>query len=64
MATMLHEFDIVWDTPVGDFLQMLDNHGLILHKYVAQGPGGGNPCITVEGTYKQINNFTKWYDNE
>ena len=57
-----HTFDMAWDCPVGEFLMILDKYGLMIKNYIANGPGGGNPCITVTGTIKQINNFTEWYD--
>jgi len=38
--------DIVWDTPLGEFLATLGNGRVVTFK--AQGPGGGNPFVVVE----------------
>lgn len=49
-----HTFDIAWDCPLGDFLEMLSDHNLKLESFIAIGPAGGNPEITVSGPADQI----------
>ena len=51
---MTYTFDIAYDCPVYDFLKLLDEHNLKLESYIADGPGGGNPEITVSGSHESI----------
>ena len=51
---MTYTFDIAYDCPLSDFLELLDKHELKLESYLAIGPGGGNPEITVSSTPSQI----------
>ncbi len=50
-------FDIAWDCPLGDFLKTLEDFNLTLKSFIAEGPGGGNPCITVSGTPTNLSLF-------
>lgn len=50
-------FDIAWDCPLGDFLKTLEDFNLTLKSFIAEGPGGGNPEITVSGTPNNISMF-------
>lgn len=54
---MTYTFDIAYDCPVYDFLKLLDDYSLKLESYIAFGPGGGNPEITVSGTQENIENL-------
>ena len=60
---MEYEFDIVWDCPLGDFLQMLKDFDLKLLHFIPNGPGGGNPCIQVFGTITNIQKLQSWLEN-
>lgn len=51
---MTYTFDISYDTPVSDFFEFLDKYNLKLESYIADGPGGGNPEITVSGSPQDI----------
>jgi len=51
---MTYTFDIAWDWPVYEFLKFLDEYNLKLESYIADGPGGGNPEITVSGSLENI----------
>lgn len=51
---MTHTFDIAWDCPVHDFFKFLDEYNLKLESYITDGPGGGNPEITVSGSPESI----------
>jgi len=51
---MTYTFDISWDSPIQDFLKLLDDYDLKLESYIAFGPGGGNPEITVSGSPESI----------
>ena len=59
---MEYEFDLAWDCPTGDFLEMLKNFDLKLVSFIPIGPGGGNPCITVFGTVTNIQNLSSWLE--
>lgn len=39
------EVDCASDAPVGDVLKMLETHAGNLERFIAVGPGGGNPCL-------------------
>lgn len=51
---MTYTFDIAHDCPIAYFLQLLDNYDLKLDSFIAYGPAGGNPEITVSGTPDNI----------
>lgn len=51
---MTYTFDIAYDCPIFDFLKLLDDYNLKLESYIAEGPGGGNPEITVSGSQESI----------
>jgi hypothetical protein len=51
---MTYTFDIAYDCPISDFLQLLENYNLKLESFIAIGPGGGNPEITVSGSEESI----------
>lgn len=51
---MTHTFDIAYDCPIYDFLKLLDDYNLKLESYITDGPGGGNPEITVSGSPENI----------
>lgn len=54
---MTYTFDIAYDCPIYDFLKLLDDYNLKLESYITDGPGGGNPEITVTGTQENIENL-------
>ena len=39
--------DIAWDCPLGDFLTDLEEFNGVLTSFIADGPGGGNPELTL-----------------
>lgn len=51
---MTYNFDIAYDCPIFDFLKLLEDYNLKLESYIADGPGGGNPNITVSGSPESI----------
>jgi hypothetical protein len=51
--------DIAWDCALGDFLKGLDKHNAKLHHYIAEGPGGGNPCVTLQFNKKE--DIVDWF---
>ena len=59
---MTYNFDISWDCPVQDFLSILKQHNLKLESYITNGPGGGNPEITVSGSPENIEKFKQFYN--
>ena len=56
---MTYTFDIAYDCPVGDFLELLETYNLELESFTAIGPAGGNPEITVSGSDESIQFFLK-----
>ena len=56
---MTYTFDIAYDCPIYDFLKLLDEYNLKLESYIADGPGGGNPEITVSGSSESIEQLQK-----
>jgi hypothetical protein len=56
---MTYTFDIAYDCPIFDFLKLLDDYNLKLEHYIAEGPGGGNPEITVSGSPESIEKLQK-----
>ena len=51
---MTYTFDIAYDCPISDFLEILEQYNLKLESFIAIGPAGGNPEITVSGTPESI----------
>jgi hypothetical protein len=51
---MTYTFDIAYDCPIFDFLKLLEDYNLKLESFIASGPGGGNPEITVSGSPESI----------
>ena len=51
---MTHTFDIAYNCPVYDFLALLTEYDLKLESFIADGPAGGNPEITVSGSPESI----------
>lgn len=49
-----YSFDIAWDCPIQDFLELLSEHNLKLESFTPYGPAGGNPEITISGTPSNI----------
>jgi hypothetical protein len=56
---MTYTFDIAWDCPIQEFLEILEKYDLKLESWIAFGPGGGNPEITVSGTPENIGKLQK-----
>ena len=54
---MTYTFDIAYDCPLSDFLEILEQHNLKIESFIAIGPGGGNPEITVSGSESDIKKF-------
>jgi hypothetical protein len=55
----IHVFDLSYDCHIQDFLTLLDRHELKMESWITEGPGGGNPEITVSGTPENISNLEK-----
>jgi len=51
---MTHTFDIAYDCSIQEFLSFLSDYNLKLESYITDGPGGGNPEITVSGSPESI----------
>lgn len=51
---MTYTFDIAYDCPVSDFLELLQTYNLKLESFIPIGPAGGNPEITVSGSESSI----------
>lgn len=60
---MEYSFDIAYDCPLFDFLKLLDQYNLKMVSWITEGPGGGNPEITVTGTPEYIQNFESFWEN-
>lgn len=56
---MTYTFDIAYDCPVYDFLEMLEDCNVKLESFIASGPAGGNPMITVSGSESSIEQIKK-----
>jgi hypothetical protein len=56
---MTYTFDIAYDCPISDFLELLDQFELKLESWITIGPGGGNPEITVSGSLESIEKIQK-----
>lgn len=56
---MTYTFDIAYDCPISDFLEFLTEYNLKLESFIAVGPGGGNPEITVSGSPESIEKIKK-----
>ena len=59
MLNAEYTFDCAWDCQLGDFLELIEKHQLTLKSFIANGPGGGNPEITVSGDLNNINLFSQ-----
>jgi hypothetical protein len=57
---MTYNFDCAWDCPLQDFLSTLAMFNLTLESFIPEGPGGGNPNITVSGSPENIENFKQF----
>ena len=58
-----HTFDISYDCPTQTFLQFLQDFNLKLESFNPTGPGGGNPEITVSGSFDQIQKIINYGKN-
>jgi hypothetical protein len=56
-----YTFICAHDVSVSDFLEILDIYELNVINWIANGPSGGNPEITVRGTKANINAFKEYY---
>lgn len=54
---MTYTFDIAYDCSIHGFLKLLDQYSLKLESWITDGPGGGNPQITVSGSEKNISDL-------
>ena len=57
---MTYTFDIAYHCPLSAFLELLETHNLKLESFIAIGPAGGNPEITVSGSDESIQQLTKY----
>ena len=58
---MTYSFDIAYDCPLDDFLRLLNDYNLKLESFIIEGPGGGNPEITVSGNQSEINRLQNFW---
>jgi hypothetical protein len=56
---MTYTFDIAYDCPISDFLELLDEYKLKLESWITILHGGGNPEITVSGSPESIEKIQK-----
>jgi len=49
--------DIAHDIELGEFLVLVEKNNLKIVDFIAEGPGGGNPNFTFEGSYVNCYNF-------
>lgn len=56
---MNYTFDIAYDCPIFEFLKILDQYQLKLESWITDGPGGGNPEITVSGSPNNISELKR-----
>ena len=49
--------DIAHDVELGEFLVGVEKNNLKIVDFIAEGPGGGNPNFTFEGSYVNCKNF-------
>jgi hypothetical protein len=56
---MTYTFDIAYDCPIQEFLEFLTEYDIKLESFIAVGPGGGNPEITVSGSPESIEKIQK-----
>ena len=49
--------DIAHDIELGEFLVLVEKNNLKIVDFIAEGPGGGNPNFTFEGSYVNCRNF-------
>lgn len=56
---MAYTFDIAYDCPIFEFLKILDQYQLKLESWITDGPGGGNPEITVSGSPNNISELKR-----
>jgi len=61
---MTYSFDISYDCPLDEFLKLLDTYNLKLESWITEGPGGGNPEITVSGDKSDINRLDNFWNNQ
>lgn len=50
--------DVNWDCPIQDYLIFLDKYNAKIYDFITSGPGGGNPCITIE--FKSLEDANKY----
>jgi hypothetical protein len=65
--TKTFEIDIAHDCPLGDYLEALEKYNLKIESFIAIGPAGGNPCMTLSGSTENIRKYLSEFhflDNE
>jgi len=55
--TKTFQIDIAHDCPLGDYLEALEKYNLKIESFIAIGPGGGNPCMTLSGSTENIREY-------
>lgn len=53
------EFDYDYNFPTTQMLEEVFKHKMTVTGFLASGPGGGNPCISLRGTRRQ---FMAWFN--
>lgn len=56
-AMKTFNIDIAHDCPLGVYLEALETYNLKIESFIAIGPGGGNPCMTLSGTTDNIREY-------
>lgn len=59
MTHTFYTFDIAYDCPISDFLEILDKYQLKIKSWTTIGPAGGNPKITIYGSIENIEKLKK-----
>jgi hypothetical protein len=58
-----NEYDFNFELGLGEFLETLEKYNAQVVKFVAIGPGGGNPAVTLGfETSKDLESFNEFMD--
>ena len=59
----VEEYDFDCDLGLGEFLETLEKYNAQVVKFVAIGPGGGNPAVTLGfETLEDLESFNEFMD--
>lgn len=58
-----NEYDFNFELGLGEFLETLEKYNAQVVKFVAIGPGGGNPAVTLSfETPEDLESFNEFMD--